>query len=52
MGAVFALAAAIDITPARPDAVAAGLRITLAVATMLIVGALGIALASHALARK
>ena len=44
MGAVFALAsAAVDITTARPEAVAAGLRITFAVAGMLIVAALAIA---------
>ena len=41
MGAVFALASAmIDITTARPEAVATGMRITFAVAAMLIVGAL------------
>ena len=44
MGAVFALAsAAIDITTARPDAVAVGMRITFAVAAMLIVVALVVA---------
>jgi hypothetical protein len=44
MGAVFALAAATaDITTARPEAVATGLRITFAVAAGLIVVALAIA---------
>ena len=45
MGAVFALASAsIDITTARPEAVAIGMRITFAVAAMLIVVALTIAI--------
>ena len=44
MGAVFALASATsDITTARPEAVAAGMRITFAVAAALIVVALAIA---------
>ena len=44
MGAVFALAsAASDLTTARPDAVAAGMQITFAVAALLIVVALAIA---------
>ena len=44
MGAVFALASAtIDITTARPEAVATGMRITFAVAAILIVVALAIA---------
>jgi len=44
MGAVFALASAtIDITTARPEAVATGMRITFAVAAMLIAIALAIA---------
>jgi MFS family permease len=44
MGAVFALASATtDIATARAEAVAAGMRITFAVATILIVVALGIA---------
>jgi MFS family permease len=48
MGAVFALASAsIDITTARPEAVAIGMRITFAVAAMLIVVALTIAIGSH-----
>jgi MFS family permease len=53
MGAVFALASAtIDITTAPPEAVAAGMRITFAVAAILIVGALAIALGSRALATR
>jgi hypothetical protein len=51
MGAVFALASAtIDITTARPEAVATGMRITFAVAGFLIVIALAIAVGSRALA--
>ena len=47
LGAVFALAsAATDIATARPDAVAAGLRITFAVSAVLIVVALAIAVGS------
>jgi MFS family permease len=50
MGAVFALgSAATDIMTAHPEAVAAGMRITFAVATVLIVVALAIAYASHVL---
>ncbi|CAM3462511.1 MFS transporter [Polaromonas hydrogenivorans] len=53
MGAVFALASkAADITTARPEAVAAGMRITFAVAAMLIVVALAIAVASRARATR
>ena len=53
MGAVFALASAtIDITTARPEAVATGMRITFAVAAILIVVALTIAVGSRALARR
>jgi MFS family permease len=53
MGAVFALASAtIDITTARPDAVASGMRITFAVAAILIVVALAIAVGSRALATR
>jgi MFS family permease len=49
MGAVFALAAgATDITTASPPAVATGLRVTFAVAALLIVGALAIARSRHA----
>jgi hypothetical protein len=44
MGAVFALASAtIDITAARPEAVATGMRVTFAVAAVLIVVALALA---------
>jgi EmrB/QacA subfamily drug resistance transporter len=53
MGAVFALASgASDITTANPEAVAAGMRITFAVAAMLIVAALAIAVGSRALAAR
>jgi MFS family permease len=52
MGAVFALAsAAADITTAQPTAVATGMRITFAVATVLIVGAIMIALGTYRRAR-
>jgi MFS family permease len=45
MGAVFAFASgSTDVTTASPEAVAAGMRITFAVAAMLIVGALAIAI--------
>ena len=48
MGAVFALASAtIDITTARPEAVATGMRITFAVAAILIVVALAIAVGTY-----
>jgi EmrB/QacA subfamily drug resistance transporter len=48
MGAVFAFAsAATDITTAAPQAVASGMRITFAVAGILIVGALVIAVGAH-----
>jgi EmrB/QacA subfamily drug resistance transporter len=48
MGAVFALASAtITSTTARPDAVAAGMRVTFAVAEMLIVVALAIAMGTY-----
>jgi hypothetical protein len=47
MGAVFALAAtSVDITNAPPEAVAAGMRITFAVAGFLILAALALALGS------
>jgi EmrB/QacA subfamily drug resistance transporter len=50
MGTVFALgSAATNIMTARPEAVAAGMRITFAVAAVLIVVALAIASVSHAL---
>ena len=53
MGAVFALASATtDITTARPEAVATGMRITFAVAAILIVVALAIAVGSRALATR
>jgi len=48
MGAVFALASAtIDVTTARPEAVATGMRITFAVAAILIVCAIVIALGTY-----
>jgi hypothetical protein len=51
MGAVFALASAtVDITTARPEAVATGMRITFGVAAILIVVALAVAVGSRALA--
>lgn len=53
MGAVFAFAsAAPDITTAHADAVAAGMRITFAVAGLLLVAALAIAIGSRALAMR
>ena len=53
MGAVFALAAGMtDIMTAPPDAVAAGMRITFAVAAGLIVIALGIAVGGRALVAR
>jgi len=53
MGAVFALGAgASDMAAARPQDVAAGMRITFAVAAALIGAALAIAAVSHALARR
>ncbi len=53
MGAVFALASVtIDITTAPPEAVAAGMRITFAVAAILIVVALAIAVGRRALATR
>ncbi|MGI5404096.1 MFS transporter [Streptomyces sp. CA-135486] len=52
MGAVFALASATtDVATARPEAVATGMRITFAVAAVLIVVALTIAVGSRALSR-
>jgi EmrB/QacA subfamily drug resistance transporter len=48
MGAVFALGTAtMDITTARPDAVATGMRITFAVAAILIVVALALAVGAY-----
>ena len=53
MGAVFALASATtNIMTARPEAVAAGMRITFAVAGALIIVAVAIASASQALSRR
>jgi MFS family permease len=53
MGAVFALASATsDITTARPEAVAVGMRITFTVAAAMIVLALAIAVGSRALATR
>ncbi|MBP6507073.1 MAG: MFS transporter [Opitutaceae bacterium] len=53
MGAVFALAAGTpDIMTARPEAVAAGMRITFAVAAVLIVVAIALAVRSRALAAR
>jgi EmrB/QacA subfamily drug resistance transporter len=52
MGTVFAIGSATThIVATRPDAVAAGMRITFAVAAVLILFALVIALAGHALSR-
>jgi EmrB/QacA subfamily drug resistance transporter len=53
MGAVFALASATtDITTAHPDSIATGMRITFAVAAIVIVVALAIAVGSRALATR
>lgn len=53
MGAVFALGSeAANIMTARPEAVAAGMRITFAVAAVLIVIAIAIAMAGHGLSRR
>ncbi len=53
MGAVFALASGtIAITAARPEAVAAGTRVTFAVAAVLIVVALAVAIGSRAFAKR
>jgi hypothetical protein len=53
MGAVFALASATsNITTARPEAVATGMRTTFAVAAILNVVALAIAVGSRALAQR
>jgi EmrB/QacA subfamily drug resistance transporter len=53
MGAVFAFASATsDIPTAPPENVATGMRMTFAVAAVLIVVALAIAVASHALATR
>jgi EmrB/QacA subfamily drug resistance transporter len=53
MGALFALASGtVDVTTAPPGAVAAGMRITFAVAAALIVAALAIAVGGRALAAR
>jgi MFS family permease len=53
MGAVFALASATsDITTAHPEAVVTGMRITFAIAAVLIVVALAIAVGGRALATR
>jgi hypothetical protein len=53
MGAVFALAShTVDISTAWPGAVALGMRITFAVAALLIVTALAIGVGSRVLARR
>lgn len=52
MGAVFAFASAEDVAAASAGTVAAGMRVTFAVAGVLVIGALLIALRSHALARS
>ena len=53
MGSVFALGSATtDILTASPEAVAAGMRMTFLVAALLIVAAVGVAAAGHALARR
>ncbi|WP_371480644.1 MFS transporter [Kitasatospora sp. NBC_00315] len=53
MGAVFALGAATtDVTTARPEAVATGMRVTFALATLLIAVALCASVGSRALARR
>lgn len=53
MGAVFALGSATtNMMTARPEAVAVGMRITFAVAAVLIIAALAIASASHAFSRR
>jgi len=53
MGAVFALGSATsDITTARPEAVAAGMRITFAAAAVLVTAAIAMASASRMLSRR
>ena len=53
MGAVFTFASATtDITSASPQAVASGMRITFAVAAVLILVALAVSLGSRVLARR
>jgi Na+/melibiose symporter-like transporter len=53
MGAVFALGSATtNVTTAHAEAVAAGMRITFAVAAVLMVVALAIAWAGHAVSKR
>ena len=53
MGAVFAFASATsNITTAPQNAVGTGMRVTFAVATILIVAAMVIAIGTHALATR
>jgi MFS family permease len=53
MGAVFALGSATsDITTARPEAVATGMRITFTVAAVLVIAAIAMASASRVLSRR
>jgi MFS family permease len=53
MGAVYAFAsAASDVTRASPDAAAAGMRATFAVGTLLVIGALGVGIATLGAARR
>ena len=53
MGALFAFTSATsDITTARPEAVAGGMRITFAAAALLIVGAIAIAVLGRFLSRR
>ena len=53
MGAVFALASGTtDLAAARPEAIAAGLSVTFAVATMLVAVALLVAAGSRVLAAR
>jgi EmrB/QacA subfamily drug resistance transporter len=53
MGAVFALGSATtDVATAQPEAIASGMRVTFTVATALIIVALAIASAGHALSRR
>ncbi|WP_018013273.1 MFS transporter [Sinorhizobium medicae] len=52
MGAIFAFASAADVAAAPAGTVSAGMRVTFAVAGVLVIGALLIALRSRALARS
>jgi len=53
MGAVFALGSATnDITTARQEAIAAGMRITFAAAAVLVTAAIAMASASRMLSRR